>query len=122
MKVQVWQVGYATRKDWKERVNPICRKMGYVVVPDYMELWEEQVWNLLNWSCWNYDDKGNVSKPREVHSPLSYCNSDIILKAENSNEYKYAKFVGFGETTSFEEAVAILTARPYTLSPFYDAK
>ncbi len=106
MKVNVWQVGYTTREDWHNRTNPVCREMGYVTIPDDSEGWEEKVWNLLNWSCWNYNDEGTAVKPDEVHSPLDHCNSDIILQIENSNIYKYAKFIGFGESSSLKNAVA----------------
>ena len=120
MKVNVWQVGYTTYEDWHDRANPVCKEMGYVTIPDDSEEWEEKVWDLLNWSCWNFNDEGRAVKPDEVHSPLDHCNSDIILQIENSNTYKYAKFMGFGEAFSLENAVAHIIDGSHHLWPFDD--
>jgi hypothetical protein len=122
MKVNVWQVGYTTEKDWIDRVNPVCREMGHVIIPDNTEDWEEEVWNLLNWSCWNYDENGIAHKPEEVHSPLRYCNSDVILQIDGSKEYKCAKSVGFEDSSSLEDAIKKFMNRKRHLWPFYDAK
>ena len=122
MKVNVWQVGYTTEKDWIDCANPVCREMGHVIIPDNTEDWEEEVWNLLNWSCWNYDENGIAHKPEEVHSPLGYCNSDVILQIDGSGEYKCAKSVGFEDSSSLEDAIKKFMNRKRHLWPFYDAK
>lgn len=100
IKVNVWQLGYITFKDhlnWnKDKAQ--CRDMGFVVLDEKKDLWEEDVWNLLNWSCWTED------KPDNVKSPLTHCNSDIIINIEGTNNYLYAKSVGWGEANSLEDA------------------
>lgn len=107
IKVNVWQMGYTTFKDFKNsnKENAECRDKGYVLLDNLDDLWEETVWHLLNWGCWNYNEKeGKYIKPKSVKSPLTHCNSDVILNIEGTNIYKYAKSVGFGEATSLDEA------------------
>jgi len=122
MKVNVWQVGYTTERDWIDCVNPVCREMGYVIISDNTEDWEEKVWHLLNWSCWNFDEKGISHKPEEVHSPLRYCNSDVIFQIDGSGEYKCAKPVGFEDSFSLEDAIKKFMNGRRRLWPFYDAQ
>lgn len=98
MKVNVWQVGYTTQRDYVLRENAQCRNMGYVEIPETDD-WEDEVWNLLNWSCWT------SYKPETVHSPLDHCNSDIILQSEGSTEYMCAKFIGWEVCQSLDSAV-----------------
>ena len=106
IKINVWKIGYTTFKDYllgnKENTKYIDQ--GYVMIENTDDLWEEDVWHLLNWSCWNYDDSGNAIKPESVHSPLDHCNSDIIINIDGTNIYKYAKDVGFGDATSLDDA------------------
>jgi hypothetical protein len=106
VKVNVWQVGYATVKDW-ENQNPSrieYVERGYVLI-DEQEDWEEEVWHLLNWGCWNYNEDGSTTMPENVHVTIDHCNSDVILLMENTKVYKYAKSIGFGDATSLDEAV-----------------
>ena len=106
IKVNVWQVGYTTFKDYilRNKHNAKCVDKGYVEIENTDDLWEEDVWNLLNWSCWNYDESGNAIKPESVHSPLDHCNSDIIISIDGTSIYKYAKSVGWGEANSLDSA------------------
>lgn len=108
IKVNVWQMGYTNLEDFEKtnKGNAKCVNKGYVLLNSLDDYWEETVWHLLNWSCWNYDEeKGENVKPKSVHSPLTHCNSDIILNIEGTNTYKYAKSIGFGEANSLEEAI-----------------
>jgi len=98
----------------------ICKERGYVLVED-KEGWEEDVWNLLNWSCWNYDDHGNAIKPEVVHSPLDHCNSDIILQIDGTDEYRAAQFCGFESFRSLETAVKNLKSPHHDLWPLAEA-
>lgn len=112
IKVNVWQVGYTTFKDYasSNRQNAKCVDKGYVLLDNLDDYWDETVWRLLNWSCWNYnEEKGEYIKPESVHSPLTHCDSVVILNIDETNIYKYAKSVGFGETTSLREAIREIT-------------
>jgi hypothetical protein len=114
MKVNVWQVGYTTERDYVLRENAQCCNMGYVEVPE-TEDWEEKVWNLLNWSCWTSD------KPENVHSPLDHCNSDVILQSEGSTRYMCAKSIGWEIHLSLDSAVYSLQHdNRHHLWPFED--
>ena len=113
MKVNVWQLGYNTYKDFKLNQNIQCREQGYVLI-DSIDNWEEKVWDLLNWSCWA------KNKPEEVHSPLTHCNSDIILQIEGTNLYKVSEFVGFTEHPSLETAIKYAKQKPHEYWPFSD--
>lgn len=114
VKVNVWQVGYTTQKDYVLRKNAQCRNMGYVEIPNDMEDWEEEVWILLNWSCWTN------KKPKNVHSPLDHCNSDIILQIDGSCKYRYAKFVSFGDAHTLADAIQ--EVKHQNLWPFSDMR
>ena len=106
IKVNVWQMGYTTFKDyvnWNKENAKYVNK-GYVLLDNLDNHWEETVWHLLNWSCWNTDDEGNTIKPESVQSPLDHCNSDVILNIDGTNTYKYAKSFGFGEADSLRDA------------------
>ncbi len=111
IKVNVWQVGYITFKDHacSNRKNAKCVDKGYVLLDSLDDQWEETVWHLLNWGCWNTDDNGNAIKPESVKSPLDHCNSDVILNIEGTNIYKYALSVGFGEADSLKRAIEKIT-------------
>lgn len=115
IKVNVWQVGYATTKDYvlKNADKLECRNKGYVIV-DFKEGWEEVVWDLLNWSCWS------DCKPDNVHSPLDHCNSDVIFEIEGSKDYKCAMTIGFENALSMESAFAKLKKRAYDMWKFAD--
>jgi hypothetical protein len=106
-KINIWQLGYTNLDDfnYSNKQNAVCRDAGFVMIDNLEDLWEEEVWHLLNWSCWNYNDEGNAVKPSSVHSYLDHCNSDIILNIDGTDIFKYALSVGFGEATSLEEAV-----------------
>jgi hypothetical protein len=124
IKVNVWQVGYTTLKDYacSNRKNAKCVDKGYVLLNSLDDLWEETVWNLLNWSCWNTDDNGNAIKPESVKSPLDHCNSDIILNIEGTNIYKYAKNSGFGVADSLKGAIEKITNECCDFWPFPEVK
>ena len=123
IKVNVWQVGYVSESDWRDgnKRKATCRNMGYVEIEE-SDGWEEDVWNLLNWSCWNYGDDGNAVKPENVHSPLSFCNSDVILQIEGTSVYRCAKHVGWGTHKTLEYAVRAIKSGHHNLWPFHDAK
>ena len=112
VKVNVWQMGFDNIKAYmlRDSSGTVCKERGYVLVEN-SEGWEEEVWNLLNWSCWT--DK----KPEDVHSPLEYCNSDVILQIDDTNEYKRAEIVGWTDYTSLESAIDALKKTPYSLWP-----
>lgn len=117
-KVKVWQVGYTTYKDWilRNKENAECRDVGYVMVEDNDKNWQETVWDLLNWSCWTDE------KPSCVHSPLDHCNSDIILRKENSKTYYIAKSFGWGNATSLNSAIDYVKLNNCNMWLFYDVK
>lgn len=123
MKVNVWQVGYKTYKGYvmQDKKQLECRAMGYVEI-EMQDLWEEEVWNLLNWSCWNYDKKGHAVKPENVHSPLDHCNSDVILQIEGTQKYMYAKFAGFGYRSTLASAVNAIKDGTHNLWAFKDVR
>ena len=112
VKVNVWQVGFDNIKAYmlRDSSGTAYKERGYVLVEN-SEGWEEEVWNLLNWSCWT--DK----KPEDVHSPLKYCNSDVILQIDGTSEYKRAESVGWTDYTSLESAIDALKKTPYSLWP-----
>lgn len=107
MKVNVWKLGYTSFKDYLrwDKSKAECRDMGSVELDKKKDLWEEEVWHLLNWSCWNYDEEGNSIKPDNVNSPLDHCNSDIIINIDGTSEYKFAKSFGWGKARSLGEAI-----------------
>ena len=107
IKVNVWQMGYTTFKDYvmgdKEKAE--CRPMGYVLLDDD-EDWAEETWNLLNWSCWNYDENGDYAiKPESVFSPLDHCNSDIIVQIDGTDVFMCADFAVWTMKHSLADAV-----------------
>lgn len=114
MKVNVWQVGYTTQRDYVLRKNAQCRNMGYVEVSDDLKDWEEKVWELLNWSCWT--DK----KPANVHSSLDHCNSDVIFQIDGSYTYKCAQFIGFSDVHTLADAIQ--EVKHHELWPFSDIR
>lgn len=111
-KVNVWQVGFTNMKDYmlKKSEGLAYKKRGYVMV-EVTKGWEEDVWDLLNWSCWT------SKKPEDVYSSLDHCNSDIVLQIEGTTQYKCAMSVGFKNCNSFEDAVATLKNHIYNLWP-----
>ena len=112
-KVNVWQVGYSNMKDYMLRNNNSqCKERGYVLLESDGEDWEEEVWNLLNWSCWTQD------KPSNVHSLLDHCNADIILQIENTNTFRVALFSGFKSYSTLQDAYKALQYTPWELWPF----
>jgi len=114
-KINIWQVGYPSKESFEvgNPQNALCMYRGYVELNTIEEGWQETVWNLLNWSCWNYDVNGKAVKPENVHSPLAYCNDDIILQAEDLDKYFYAGFIGYDEANSLMEAInALKDGRP----------
>ena len=123
IKVNVRQVGYTSESDWRDsnRRKAVCKNMGYVEVEN-ANGWEEDVWNLLNWSCWNYDSDGNATKPECVHSPLHFCNSDVILQIEGTDVYRCAKMCGWGTHKTLKYAVRAIKTGFHNLWPFSDAK
>jgi hypothetical protein len=124
IKVNVWQMGYTTFKDYacSNKYNTKCVDKGYVFLDNLDNHWEETIWHLLNWGCWNIDDDGNAIKPESVQSPLDHCNSDVILNIDGTNIYKYAKSFGFGEATSLEEAIKKMVDDFCNFWPFPDVK
>ena len=52
VKVNVWQVGFMDMVSnmLRQGDKAVCKERGYVLIED-KEDWEEEVWNLLNWSC-----------------------------------------------------------------------
>ena len=121
IKVNIWQVGFVSVDDWKtnDKRKAVCRPMGYVEVED-ADNWEEDVWNLLNWSCWNYDTNGDAIKPECVHSPLTHCNSDVILQAEGTKVYRCAKSFGWGTHKTLKYAIRAIKTGYHNLWPFSD--
>ena len=125
MKVNVWQVGYTTQRDSVIGDPNLaeCRPMGYVIVEDDEEDWEDDAWHLLNWGCWNYPKGGGRAiKPEEVQSPLSFCNSDVILQREGTDLYYCADHCGWTKTSSLDRAVAIIRNGYHSIWPFKDVK
>lgn len=124
IKVNIWQLGFTTFKDYLKHDNSKaqCRDMGFVIINEKKDLWEEEVWNLLNWSCWNYDENGNAVKPENVKSPLTHCNSDIIINIDGTNKYLYAKHVEWGEADTLEEAINKMKSDFCDFWPFRDVR
>lgn len=124
LKVNVWQVGYTTCKDWiiGDKRKGKNRYMGYVEV-DECDGWQDEAWHLLNWGCWAYDsEKGCYVKPDEVHSPLTHCNSDVILQVEGTSVYKCAKHCGWGTHKTLEYAIRAVKTGHHNLGPFSEVK
>ena len=121
VKVNVWQVGFDNIKAYmlRDSSRTACKERGYVLVEN-SEGWEEEVWNLLNWSCWNYNEKGNVVKPEDVHSSLDHCNADIIVQIDGTSLYKAAQSIGFKDFHTLEDAVADMKKHPYELWPLVE--
>lgn len=115
-KVNVWQVGFMDRKSsmLKDGSQAVCKERGYVLVEND-EYWEEEAWNLLNWSCWTDE------KPEDVHSQLDHCNADIIVQKEGTCCYKAAQFAGFKNYSSLDMAVEDLKSHPCELWCFPEA-
>jgi len=118
VKVNVWQMGFDNIKAYmlRDSSGTACKERGYVLVEN-SEGWEEEVWNLLNWSCWNYNEKGDAVKPEDVHSSLDHCNADIIVQIDGTSLYKAAQFSGFKDFHTLEDAVADMKKHPYELWP-----
>ncbi len=72
---------------------------GYVILPNKTKDWQETCWHFLNWSCWRDE------KPVWVKSPLEYCNSDVILKRDDDDNYYAARHVGFVAFPTLKEAI-----------------
>lgn len=124
IRVNIWQMGYTSFKDHliSDKSKASCKNMGFVILENKEDLWEETVWNLLNWSCWNFDKNNEPIKPDNVISPLDHCNSDIIINIEGSNEYKYAKHCGWGKANSLEDAEKKMKEDFCSFWPFSDVK
>lgn len=122
VKVNVWQVGFMDMKSYmlREGDKAVCKERGYVMIEN-KEGWEEDVWNLLNWSCWNYDENGNVVKPDDVYSSLDHCNSDVILQIDGTNDYRRAELVDWTKYNSLEQAMTALKNDPHSLWPLAEA-
>lgn len=102
-KVNVWKLGYTTFKDFiLNNDNVECRPMGYVELEDDDD--PEDTWHFLNWSCWTQ------TKPDKVKSSISYCNSEIIIQEEGSDEYHVCKPVGWEIAKNLEEAIKVSKA------------
>lgn len=102
MKVNIFNIGY-TRADWDSKSrnydNLHIADAGYAEVKEFDP---EELWDLLNWSCWT------DTKPEEVaNSPLTHCNSDIALNIDGTNEYYIALSCGWKKITadSLEEVL-----------------
>ena len=115
MKVNVWQVGYATYRDFvlRDSRKAVCRLVGYVEI-EPCDNWQEKVWDFLNWGCWT------KHKPSNVHSYITHCNSDVILQVEGTDKYLRAKTVGWGRHKSLKCAVDAV--KKGFLWPFYNVK
>ena len=116
VKVNVWQVGFMDMVSnmLRQGDKAVCKERGYVLIED-KEDWEEEVWHLLNWSCWSY------KKPEDVYSSLDHCNSDIILQIDGTNHYMRAEHVGWTEYPSLEGAIDALKKTPDSLWPLIEA-
>ena len=116
VKINVWQVGFMDLKAYmlREGDKAICKERGYVMV-DSKTHWEDTAWDLLNWSCWTDE------KPKDVHSSLDHCNSDVILQIDGTNDYMRAESIGWTKYNSFEQAVTALKNTPNSLWPFTEA-
>lgn len=123
IKINIWHVGYASTDDWMagDKRKAVCRNMGYVEI-EKCDAWEDDVWEYLNWSCWNYGKDGEAIKPDCVHSPLSFCNSDVILQIEGTEVYRCAKTCGWGTHKTLEYAIRAIKTGHHNIWPFYDAR
>lgn len=90
MKINIFVVGY-NEEDWKK--NPRNRECLHIADAGYAQIDgfdREELWDLLNWSCWT--DK----KPKEVeHSPLTHCNSDVAFNIDGTDVYHCALSFGW---------------------------
>ncbi|MBR4591153.1 MAG: hypothetical protein IKO36_10905 [Bacteroidaceae bacterium] len=112
VRVNVWKVGYTNIEDYKNnnKNNAVCKQQGYVKV-NLEELWEEEVWRLLNWGAYS------TKKPKNVYSDITHCNSDVIFHIKGTDEWLYAKSIGFGHATSLKDAIEQM--KKDTLSQFW---
>ena len=118
IKINVWQIGYTTFKDYlmDNKQKALLHPMGYVLLESEDD-WAEKTWDLLNWSCWT------ETKPENVHSPLNHCNSDIIVNVDGTDIYMYAKSFGWGEEHSlFAAETAAKKESTCTFWPFQEVK
>lgn len=115
-KVNIWQVGFESMRDYvlRNEEKLVCRPIGYVNMVRLDESWEESVWNLLNWSCWTR------RKPKSVHSPLTHCNSDVILQVEGTDVFVCSCAVGWESARSLDGAFAKMKSGVHFFWPFYD--
>lgn len=117
MRINVWQVGYNTTSDFvlQNKDKAECKKVGWVE-PRHVNHWKDDVWDLLNWSCWTDE------KPAGVHSPLTHCNSDIILQREGCKSFWAAKPFGWKKCESLDVAINEIKTVSHSIWLFYDAK
>lgn len=117
MRINVWQVGYNTTSDFvlQNKDKAECKQVGWIE-PRQVHRWKDDVWDLLNWSCWTDE------KPANVHSPLTHCNSDIILQRKGCKSFWAAKPFGWKECKSLDEAINEIKKVFHSIWLFYDAK
>ena len=119
MKVNIYVIGL-TRTDWEEQPNR--RTKLHIASAGYAEVEKfdaDQLWNLLNWSCWTN------KKPKEVkHSPLTHCNADVVFNIDGTNEYHCALTCGWHKKTaqSVKEVLVFYkrTRRCFFFWPLYE--
>jgi hypothetical protein len=126
MKVKVFQLqqkkfdseGNIIPKD-KRKNKIVC--IGTVIVPkNKKDFIEEAIWDLFNWTCWNWGkliDKSWIYGIRNgirrdgfrmfpTRKAKGFCNSDIFFKLED--KWMIAKSFGWDKANSYEEAVRIV--------------
>lgn len=120
MKVNIYVIGFRDKAEWMQ--NSANRKNLHIASAGYAEVEEfnaEELWDLLNWSCWTDE------KPKEVeHSPLTHCNSDIALNIDGTDVYHCALSFGWEEITanSLEEVLQFFKTSKHSFSfwPLYE--
>lgn len=118
VKVNIFQIGYLSLEDWKNDNSSklACRYMGYVELIELENDWEEIVWNILNWDCYQ------KNKPKTLHSEMTHCNDDVIFQIEGETEYTYFKSFGVGKTNSLSDAVQEILQETFVFYPFEDCR
>lgn len=82
----------------KEMGDFVILPVGYVLTNETLiDDQLEDVFNLLNWSCWR------EIKPENVYSPIDHCASGIILNIAESTDFYLSMSIGWKKFNSFLE-------------------
>lgn len=112
--VDVYQVGYTSQEAFenKDKDKLALKYKGYVCVKDDVTNVADNAWHLCNWSCWT------ETKPDQVHTDLTFCNSDVIFVInddEEEKEYWCADCFGWTVCRTLNAAIEHVKNRTFNL-------